>query len=397
MSKVQIVRLGRSRSDIRKFVRSAWRFYLDDPTWVPPLIGEQVKQIRQGPYHRHGVIQPFMALRDGEPVGRVIAHYDRRHNEYFGEKRGCIGFFECIDDPDISRKLFRASQQWLSEQGMESMYGPLNFTFYEASGVLIDNFEDPPAIETVYNPLYYGKLFTDYGFAKAVDWYAYRFIREQEIPEKFLRLYKRSLRKSEEIVLRNVDKKNYREESRRMLEVFNCAWADNYGHIPFTYEEFIRFARELKPVIKPELLIMAEFRGKVVAFILSIPDANQAIRRANGRLFPFGLVRMLLGMRKIKSVRTMLLGILPEYRRKNLLAAMLVETIHRVKNLGYVASDCSLVLENNTAMCKVLKSLGAARYKTYRYYTLPIGKGTGYGVKALLSANIFFKSLRFSS
>ena len=174
MSSVTIVPLTNTKSDIKKFVTSAWRFYRGNPFWVPPLISDQVNLIHAGPYHEVGVIQPFLAYRDGKIAGRIIAHYDNRHNEYFKEKRGCVGFFESDNDTGVSRALFGAAEKWLKEKGMSDMQGPFNFTLYDTPGVLMDDYDNIPAVELAYNPPYYPDLYDRLRFREK-----YRLVRLQ--------------------------------------------------------------------------------------------------------------------------------------------------------------------------------------------------------------------------
>jgi GNAT superfamily N-acetyltransferase len=368
----EIVPIPNKKSEIKKFVKFSWKVYKDNPYWVPPLIADQVDYIHKGPYHDSGVIQPFFAYKQGEIVGRIIAHYDRRHNDFFKEKRGCVGFFECIDDTEVSRRLFATAEKWLADQGMKEMYGPLNFLMYDASGILIDNFEDMQVVECVFNPPYYEKLFLDYGFSKAIDWYAYRFYANQKCPAILYKIRDRVINNKEGIVFRNGNPKKYLEETFRLKEIFNKAWKGNWGHIPLTFRQFARFAEECKPIFKPELLIIAEHYGEIVGFALSIPDVNQALKSVNGRLFPFGIFKMLLSLRKINRTRFFLLGVLPEYRRKGLDIVFYVETLERNRKIGYLEADCSVIVETNKSMIEAIEHFGARRYKTFRHFSKPI-------------------------
>lgn len=372
MSRIEIVPIPNTRRDIKKFVRFAWKIYRGNPYWVPPLISDQVKFIHKGSYLDSGIIQPFMAYRDGEPVGRIIAHYDNRHNEYHHQKRGCIGFFECINDTNVSRALFDASKQWLIQQGMQEMYGPLNFLMYDKSGLLINDFDSDPPLEVTYNPEYYVDLFLDYGFKKAIDWYAYRSTIDHELPASLYKMRDKILRSQNGIRFRNADINNFWEDTRKIGMLFNEAWKDNWGHIPLTDKHFEFFAKELKPVVNPELVIMAEHNGELVAHMLTVPDLNQAIKRANGRLFPFGLLKILWGLKKITRVKIFTMGILKEYRGKGLESFFFLETLERVKKLGYREADMSVIVETNTPLIDILDKVGAERYKTLRHYSMPI-------------------------
>lgn len=374
MNRIEVVPIKNTKKEIRRFVMFSWKIYEDNPYWVPPLIAQEVDFIHKGTYHDSGIIQPFMAYRDGEPVGRIIAHYDTRYNERFNRKRGCIGFFECIHDKHVSRALFDACQAWLIEQGMNEMYGPLNFTLYDASGLLIDDFENDPALNLAFNPPYYADLLADYGFKKVIDWYAYRFTRYQGFPPVLYKVRERALRNKRGIRFRDANVKNFWEESHKMLKVFNKAWEENWGHMPLTEREFDFFAGQLKSVVRPELVIFAEKDGKLVGYILSTPDVNQAIKHANGRLFPFGLIKMLREFRKINRIKIFMMGILPEFRGLGIETYFIIETYERAKKMGYLEADISVIVETNTNMLRMLDKSGAQRYKTFRHFTKSIGK-----------------------
>ena len=374
MSAVEIRPLRNTKKDVTPFVKFAWTVYRGNPFWVPPIINDQVSYLCDGPYLDSGIIQPFMAFRDGIPVGRIIAHFDKRHNEYNNEKRGCVGFFECIDDSEVAGCLFNAAESWLADQGMEEMYGPLNYLVYDSSGLLIDGFEETPVLECVYNPPYYERLFLDHGFNKKIDWYSYRFLRDTEIPKTIYKIRDRVLNNKEGITFRNVrmGKKEYVEDTVKLLSIFNKAWEKNWEHLPLSDRQFAFFANELKMIVKPELVIMAEHKGKPVAYILSVPDINPALKKVNGKLFPFGIFHLIFGLKKIQRIKTFMLGVLPEYRNKGLDVLLFAETVERGKRMGYTESDCSVIVENNDPMINALNRFGAIRDKTYRHFARPI-------------------------
>jgi len=379
MANIEVVPITCNTGDIKKFVKFSWKIYSGNPYWVPPLIFDQVKFIRKGPYHEVGIIQPFMAYREGKAVGRIIAHYDKRHNHYFKEKRGCVGFFESVDDKTVSRALFKASENWLIEQGMTTMVGPMNFLMYDPSGILIDHYEGIPPLELGYNPEYYAKLFEDYGFTKLSDWYAYRFTDKSEFPEIYYKMRDRIVQRESEITYRTPDMNNYQAETEKIMAVFNKAWEDNFGHYPLTEKQIEFFAKELKTIMKPELVIMAEKNEELVGFLLALPDANLALKRANGRLFPFGLIKILLGMKKIYRIKIFMMGVLQEFRRKGFDAVFYVEILDRAKKMGYKEADCSLIEENNKITINMLNRLGAEQYKTYRFYSKTVGESVSKG------------------
>ncbi len=372
MGNVTIVPLSLTKKDITAFVKCGNDFYRGNPYYVAPFTGDKVKFIIEGSYREVGEIMPFMAYRDGVVVGRIIAHFDRRHNEHFSVKRGCFGFFECVNDREVSRALLDAAEKWLRERGMESMEGPYSFMLYDAPGILMDDFDNIPAVELGYNPPYYADLVLDYGMEKTVDWYAYLFKAEQEFPRLFYKFWEKVKKDAEThkdgLVIRDAEMKRFDEERNSIMKVFNEAWGDNWGHYPLTQRQWDNFTMELKTVIKTELVLVAEYDGEMVGFIVSIPDVNQALIRAHGKLFPFGILKVLLGLRKITRLKTVIMGVLPKYRMRGLDAYFVVETIERGKKLGYKEADMSLVVENNMAMRNAIEHLGGVIYKTYRIF-----------------------------
>ncbi len=372
MPPVIIKPLRSTKPEIKKFVTSAWRFYRGNPYWVPPLIGDQVNLILSGPYHEVGVIQPFLAFCDGEIVGRIIAHYDNRHNEYFGEKRGCVGFFESVNDTAVSRALFGAAEEWLKGKGMSDMQGPFNFTLYDTPGVLMDDYDNIPAVELAYNPSYYPGLYEDYGFRKNIDWFAYKLTVEERFPRLFYKMWEKVKKDLaahwDGLVIRELNLKKFDEEKAKIFTIFNEAWGENWGHYPMTEKQMEHTVKELREIVKPEFVLIAEYDGEVAGFILSIPDVNPALQAANGRLFPFGLLKILWGMRSIDRLKTILMGIRPKFRMRGLDAYFYVETAERAKKLGYTMADMSLIVENNHSMNNALVHMGAKIYKTYRFF-----------------------------
>ncbi len=377
MSSVEVKPVALNKKALKPFVTFPWKIYKGNKYWVPPIISDQINNIIKGAYHEVGVIQPFLAYRDGKIVGRIIAHYDNRYNEYFNDKRGAIGFFESIDDTEVSRALFSAAEDWLKQRGMKEMHGPFNFLMYDASGILLDDYENIPVIELNYNPLYYVNLFENYGFIKGSDWYAYLMSTKHEFPSLFYKIHKQIEKKALEhkdgLTIRNINLKKYPQERDKIKEVFNKAWEQNLGHYPLTDGQIEAFGKDLKLIAREEFIIFIEYHNELVGFIITLPDANLALQKANGKLFPFGLIKILWHLRKVKRVKVFMMGILPEYRRRGLDVFLYVESLIRGQKIGIKEGDFSLIVETNTDMINALEHMGAKRYKTYRFYKKSIG------------------------
>ena len=375
MADVQIRQIQKRR-DIKRFVRLAWDIYRDDPHWVPPLISEQMKFLTRGPFFEIGEAAYFLAYRNGQIAGRISAHVNRRHNEHYGDRKGFFGFFECVNDPTVAKALFDASESWLRARGMDTIQGPENFSIYDECTLLVDGFDSSPVVLLTYNPPYYAYLIEGCGFARQVDWYAYLMSkRELPLPEKYYRIRDR-VRRRPGLVLRNINMKQFDEEARIIQHIFGTAWSDNWGnweHLPLTNGQFEHIVGQLKMILEPKLVFMAELDGQPVGFALSVPDANQALQKANGRLFPFGALKIMRQMKKVKRLRTVVLGVLEEYRNMGIDLALYLETIEVGVALGFEDSECSLIAATNTKMRAALEGIGARVYKTYRLYTKEIG------------------------
>jgi hypothetical protein len=332
------------------------------------------------PFHQHGEVEYFLARRResgpdgraGEVVGRIAAVINHLHNEFHQEKTGFFGFFETMPDPLISASLLQAASDWLGERGMERMRGPASFSSNEEFGLLVDGFDSAPMVLMPYNPAYYADHLESHGFSKAKDLLAF-YLKDEVAPDRVLRLAERLAARSS-VKVRFFEKKRFVEEVQLVRDIYNLAWEKNWGFVPMTDAEIDHMAASLKHVIDPRLILFAEIEGKPIGFALALPDLNQALAKANGRLFPFGLIRILLESRRIHRVRVLTLGILPEYRRLGadllLYALLYSDGVRR----GYHAGEFSWILEDNELMKKPLQALGATVYKTYRVYDRSIAR-----------------------
>ncbi len=366
------VRPVSGRKDLHRFVMFPWSIYRDDPNWVPPLIADVKKmfQPEKHPFHQHAEVEPFLAFREGNLVGRIAAIVNHRHNEFHDEKTGFFGFFESINDPLVSGALLEKAAAWVTERGMERIRGPANFSTNEECAMLVDGFDAAPYIMMPYNPSYYPKLIEAAGFAKVKDLIAYHWNHE-EIPDQWTRLAERIIER-EGVTVRSLDMKSYSDEILRFREVYNQAWERNWGFVPMTDAEIVHMAKELKPAINPDLVLFLERETKPIGFALSLPDANQALRHANGRLFPFGLLKILYYARKIRSARVLVLGILEEYRGKGLDILLYLQLIRNGARHGIREGEFSWILEDNDAIRRPMEKLGGKVYKTYRFYERPL-------------------------
>lgn len=371
--KFTIRALSDSMADRRQFINMAWDIYRNDPHWVPPLKLDMQTLLnpRKHPYHQHATTQLFIAEQDGSIVGRIAAHVNHRHNEWWNDRVGFFGFFESIDNQTVVDGLFERARDFLRQQRCSHIRGPFNWSTNEECGLLVDAFDQDPVIMMTYNPPYYPNVIEKAGLEKTKDLYAYHIEDAAAIPERLERGVN-ILKKRYPFSLRPLDMKNFWDEVELVKKVYNSAWSKNWGAVPMTDAEFEHLAKDLKMIVNPDLCYIAKMDGDVVGFSLTIPDANQAIKHTDGKLFPFGIVKLLWHMRQVNFVRVLALGVIDKYRNHGVDAALYYETFRRGIEMGFNSGEMSWILEDNYPMRNALEKMGAEIYKTYRIYEQPL-------------------------
>ncbi|MBA2242459.1 MAG: GNAT family N-acetyltransferase [Chthoniobacterales bacterium] len=366
---------ARSRAERDAFIKFPWQIYLNDPAWVPPLIIERKTFLdrKKHPFFEHGDAALFLARSEGKIVGRIMASDDPNYNFLHGTNTGCFGLFEAIQDRDVASALLRATAGWLRARGRDEVMGPIDYSTNYMCGLLIEGFDQPPTVLTSHNPSYYAALLQSCGFEKVKDFFAWWLADRTEALHR-LRRFADRIKPRQRATIRSADLSKIGEESRRVREVYNAAWSKNWGFVPFTPKEFEFMANELKPILQPGFILIAEIDGTAAGFILCVPDINVAIRHVtDGRLtrfgLPIGLAKLLYYKRRIKTVRLVALGVVPEYRRHGLAEMLVLRAIESVMiKRGFTEGECSLVLEDNRLMNRFLEAIGAVKYKTYRIF-----------------------------
>lgn len=357
-----------SPRDLARFVDLPWRLYRDDRAWVPPL-KRDVKALldrAHNPFFEHGAAQPFVAERDGRAVGRIAAIVNAAHNDFHGDRVGFFGLFECEEDREAAGALFGAAEAWVAERGMDVLRGPMSLSTNDECGSLVEGFETPPTVLMPHNAPHHAALYEGAGFAKAMDLLAYD-VAGVEAPERIVRAVD-AVRARAGAVIRTIDMKRFAQEVDRIRAIYNSVWDANWGFVPMTRAEMDYTAGQLRPVVDPELVLFAEIDGRSIAFALALPDLNEALRYANGRLFPFGALAIWWHARRIRRVRVITLGIEREHRASGIDAVLYFELFARAKRRGYSGGECSWVLEDNAAMRRPIERLGGRVYKRYRVY-----------------------------
>ncbi len=361
------------------FIKFPWRIYANDPVWVPPLLIERKEFLsRKHPFYEHGDAAIFLARSAGEIVGRIMASDDPNYNAHHGTNVGCFGLFESIDDPQVAAVLFEAAANWLRGKGRDEIMGPIDYSTNYVCGLLIDGFQHPPMLLTSHNPPYYGRLIEGWGFEKIMDLYAWWFADPAEAAVRLRRLANALRKRLEVVSFRPVNLPDIVADGRRIRDIYNEAWRNNWGYVPFTEKEFDYMTKELKPLVVPELAIIAEVAGQPVGFILAIPDINVALRHVkNGRLttfgLPIGLAKILYYKGKTKTARLIALGVVPKFRRHGIAEMLVLRVIEEGMHKRGFTPELSLTLETNFMINRFLEAIGAARYKTYRIYRRSLG------------------------
>jgi hypothetical protein len=369
MAQVQIVPVTNAH-EMRQFIRLPWKIYRNDPFWVPPLKLDMKNLLDRSkhPFFRHSSADFYLARRDGEWVGRIAAILNNNHNSYHHERAMFFGFFECVDDREVASELLEAAAQRGRDQGMALIRGPMNYSTNETAGLLVEGFDSPPCIMMPHNPSYYEELLVGADFRKAMDLYAWFLLTDKGLSPKIIRVGEKVLQ-DQNIRVRTIDMKQFWSDVQIIKKIYNDAWSTNWGFVPMTDAEFEHLAKDLKFVVDPRVVLIAERNEEPVAFALALPDINQALKKINGRLFPLGLPLLLCHLRRIRQVRVLALGISKKLQNwSGLGAALYYESFRRGVKAGYQSCEFSWTLENNDLINRSMQLFGARIYKKYRIY-----------------------------
>lgn len=387
MQPVAIEEFGLGDPRIREFAAMPWRLFKGDPNWTPPLnadllgsklLGTKGILTAEHAYHQHAEVTHFLARRGKRAVGRVSAAVNHRFNDYYGLgcQLGFFGFFDVEEDYEAAAALLDAARDWIRARGLTAMRGPGEYSnaTHERQGVLIDGFDTPPTVECTHNPPYYGEFLEQWGLAKVKDYHAY-LVDLADVPGERLKHLADAVRRRNNIETRTVDMADFTNEVRRIIHVYNAAWAQNWGYLPITDGEADSIADTLKPIIDPGLIRFAISGGEDVAILGAFPDPNWALRPRWGLTGDSDAMRVarLLAMRRhIPRVRLMFFGILPTHRMHGIDALLLSETYEYTISHGYKTIEASLLLEDNDMVLRPTEFAGGKRYKTWRIYERPV-------------------------
>lgn len=357
-----------TEAEKKQFLNFPYIHYKANPYWVAPLISEQKKLLnpKKNPFFDQAEVAYFIAEKNGTPSGRIAAIIDHRFNEFHKTKTGFFGFFESIESQAVCDLLFRVASDWLKERGMKNLLGPANPSMMDEIGILVEGFEEYPYILMPYHKPYYDRLLKNSGLKKAMDMYAFEVDQSTVNRQRMRRAVDIVKKRNPGLTIREIRLKKLKDELQIIRHIFNEAWKENWGFIPLSEKELNALGADLKAIVDTNVAHVAEINGEPVAFSIALPDYNQVFRRMNGKLFPFGILKLLYYRRKINRVRTALMGVLPEHRGKGIDALLHQKAIDN--KVGYYASELSWILETNVEMVRVAERLGASKTKTYRMY-----------------------------
>lgn len=356
------------------FIRFPNRLFASDPAYIAPLemeVGDRLNP-KKNPFFEHGEASLFLALRDGEVVGRCSAQIDREHLRIHKDETGFFGFFDTVDDQEVATALLRAAEAWLRARGMKAARGPYSLSINEEVGCLVEGFEHPPVLMMPHAMPFQSGLIEGAGYEKEKDVLAWRYEVEQP-PARAKRAWA-DVDAMPEVRFRSVDRRKLRQEIDILLEIFNDAWQHNWGFVPATKAEVEKMAEDMKLILDENIAFFATVDGREVACCVCLPNLNEATRDLGGKLFPLGFAKLLyrLKIKKPKSARLLILGIRTELRGKKrygaLSTALYAELARRGIENGYEWAELGWTLEDNHPINLGIKAMRGKVYKRYRIY-----------------------------
>jgi GNAT superfamily N-acetyltransferase len=366
------IRRATTKRDLNAFIRLPWAIYRNRRLWVPPLKFDVRRRLdrARNPFFEHGEAEYFLAVRDGDVVGRISAHYDRNFNAFQDNEWGMFGWFESRDDPVVARALLDAAEEWLREHKRDRMVGPLSFTTNDQDvGVLVEGFDRLPLILNQWTQPYYPELLEGAGLTKAMEllmWELYVEERTRVHPAIFK--LAEEVKTKHGIDVRQMRKRDMEAEVERFLDVYNEAWERNWGFVPLTPAEVRHYAKELKPILDENWAFIAEKDGQTVGAALTLPDYNQVLMHMHGRLLPIGWLKALWYRRKIDKVRVFALGVKRQHQHTGVAAKLYERHFDSAARTPQTGGEMGWILETNKAMNRAMEGMGGKVVSRYRLY-----------------------------
>lgn len=370
------------KAQLQSFLDLPYTLYRNEAAWHPPLRFERRLQISQdkNPNAKDIDRQLFIAKRGEKVVGRIAAFLNPQHRKRYNDGAGHFGYFDCESDPQTGEALLNAAEDWLLDKGARKMIGPSSHSVNEESGLLVDGFEHPNILMMPFGRPDYIDMFEKAGLTKAIDLLAFQAdLAAGFTPGPFMRRLRKIVDQDETITFRKLDMSQFTQEVELAMGIFNDAWSENWGFVPLTDAQIAHTAKELKPIIFSEGYRLASIDGKPAAFIWMLPNINEAIRDLDGRILPFGWAKLVsrLKMKKIKTARIPLMGLVKEHQNTKRGLAALCRICEDVFNAGarqgFTHCELSWILEDNKGMKAICEQASAKVYKTYRMYEKALG------------------------
>jgi hypothetical protein len=361
-----------NRHELRKFIDVPWLVYADDPMWVPPLRLERRWHFsKSNPFFEHGEWQAWIAYRNNQPVGRISAQIDQLHRQRYGADTGHFGLLESVNDKEVFAELIQTAEKWLAERGTKHVSGPYNFSINQECGVLVSGFDTPPMVMMPHSPKWYGQLLEEQGYYPLKDMFAYLMQVDMEVPKIVRNLMGKF---SERLRIRVLRRNQLKVEMEIIRSIFNDAWSDNWGFIPFTEAEFSELGSTFRFLLKDEYFQIVEVDGVPAAFMVALPNLNEIFSKLNGNLFPFGWFQLIKQVKfgTFRTGRIPLMGVRKQFRNTPLgatIAFMMVAAIRKFGiSRGFREIEMSWILEDNKSMRRIIEMAGNREYKRYRIF-----------------------------
>lgn len=365
-------------ADLEAFIDLPFQIYRQDPHWVPNIRRDMRRQLdpRSNPFFEHAEAQCFLARRGGEVVGRIAAIANHLHNETSGDRAAFFGYFESVDDPEVAQDLVEVAQEWARNRGLDTLRGPMSPSVNHECGLLVEGFDTPPAVMMPHNPPYYEGLLLTAGMVAVKNLLAYQGghpSRYEPVPERLAKATD-LMRRRLGLTLRPLNMTRLEDELRMVRSLFNAAWSDNWGFVPFTDHELEHLATDFRPVIMPELIPIVEKDGIPIGFGAALPDLNQPLQANRGGRFLPGMIRIFwsLKLKRVRRARILLLGIQPEFQGRGIDAILYHWIWTKAAERGIYWGEASWILEDNASMNNALEKMTFLPYKKYRIYERPI-------------------------
>lgn len=372
MSKIDIVPVS-GKNLLKRFIMLTERLHQDDPAYIAPLHMEREEALSfKNPFFAHATVQLWLAVKDGRDVGRISAQIDTLAQSLDPCAPGMFGMLAAENDRQVFDILLQTAANWLRERGMKQMRGPFNLSINEEMGALIDGFDTPPMLLMPHDKPYVAKQIAAHGLNKAKDIYAYLYDIRVDLPESVNRLLARELPPG--LTVRRLDIKNIKQEVKHVTSIFNDAWSENWGFVPLTEAETDYMGKSMKPLLNPRMTSLIERDGEPIAFMIALPNLNEAIKGLNGKILPFGWATLLwrLKVSGVKTARVPLMGVRRSVAKDmigSLLPYIMMDMVRREGlKMGYTHIELSWILEDNMPMRRIIEGLEAKPYKKYRMF-----------------------------